>query len=161
MKKGRILNSELNWLIGTVAHGDIVFVSDAGMAIPENTKRIDLAIERDLPDIPTILKLINDELNIEKVAIAEEQKIYNAPLHNEILHIYRDMPVEIELLPYSRIIAEYLPKARAVVRTGAFSPWGSVVIFPGIDAAQWYDKEGLVVPEMYKKRVEFGRLKKD
>lgn len=153
MKKGRILNSDLNELIGILAHGDLIFVSDAGMAIPQDIRRVDLAIERDLPDITTVLELINSELNIEKVAIAEEQKIYNSPLYNDILDIYKDTLIDIELVPYEKLKEEYLPKARAVVRTGAFSPWGSVVLFPGIDAAKWYEKDGLIVPDMYKKRV--------
>lgn len=157
MKKGRILHRDLNNLIGNAAHGDIIIVSDAGLAIPQNIWRIELAIERDLPDVAGILKLINEELIVEKVAITAECKENNAPHYNDVVNIYKDMPVMMEIIPHEKLITDLLPRAKAVVRTGSFCPYGNVVIYPGIDAPKWFEREGLKVPEFYKNRVMKGK----
>lgn len=154
MKKGRIIHKDLNNLIGCAAHGDIIIVSDAGLAIPDSIWRIELAIERDIPDVISVLRLLNEELIIEKFSITEECRINNAPHYNGVLDVYRDMPVMSEVIPHEKLINEILPKAKAVIRTGSFSPYGNVVIYPGIDAPKWFEKAELVVPPFYQNRVK-------
>ena len=58
MKRGRILNAELNHAIASMGHGDLMIVCDAGFPIPDTAWRIDLAIEKDLPDLGQVLSLI-------------------------------------------------------------------------------------------------------
>jgi len=154
MKKGRILHKDLNDLIGSAAHGDIIIISDAGLAIPAGTRRIELAIERDFPDIVTILKLLNEELIVEKVSITEECKENNAPHYNDVLNVYKDMPVMMDVIPHSTLITDLVYRAKAVIRTGSFTPYGNVVIYPGIDAPKWFERDGVKVPDFYKNRVK-------
>jgi simple sugar transport system permease protein/D-ribose pyranase len=45
-------------------------------------------------------------------------------------------------------------KAKVIVRTGAFDPWGNILLYSGVDAPVWFSKPGLKVPEVYQKRVE-------
>ena len=51
MKRGKLLNSELNHAIASMGHGDLMIVCDAGFPIPDDVWRIDLAITRDVPDL--------------------------------------------------------------------------------------------------------------
>ncbi len=154
MKKGRILHKDLNELIGSAAHGDLIIVSDAGLAVPNGTPRIELAIERDVPDIVTILKLLNEELIVEKVSITEECRENNAPHYNDVAEVYKDMPVMMETIPHSTLIADLVYRAKAVIRTGSFTPYGNVVIYPGIDAPKWFERDGVKVPPFYQNRVK-------
>ncbi len=154
MKKGKILNSGLSSLIGNVAHGDLVIISDAGLAVPKGTERIDLAIERNMPNICHILKLLQEELIVEKVQITNECKVNNRPHYDDVRAIYENEDVIFEDIDHSLLISKLVYKAKAVVRTGSFCPYGNVVIYPGIDAPKWFEREGLTVPPCYQSRVK-------
>lgn len=45
-------------------------------------------------------------------------------------------------------------KAKVIVRTGAFDPWGNILLYSGVDAPVWFSKPGLNVPKEYQQRVE-------
>lgn len=152
-KNGKILHKDLVALIGRAAHGDMIIVSDAGLAVPSHIERVELAIEKDYPDIPKILRLLQDELIVEKVLITDECRENNRPHFDAVSDIYRDDIAVLETIPHEKLLSEILPMVKAVVRTGAFCPYGNVVLFPGIDAPEWFSKEGLDVPDFYKKRV--------
>jgi D-ribose pyranase len=154
MKKSGILHKDLNNLIGSIAHGDFIIVSDAGLAIPKDVWRIELAIERDLPEITQILKLLKEELIVEKVCVTQEMKENNNPLYKDILEVYKDMPVVMETISHEKLITELIYKAKAVIRTGSFTPYGNTILYTGIDAPKWFEREGLKVPEFYKDRVK-------
>ena len=80
MKLGSILNKDLNEAIAAMGHGDLMIVCDAGFPIPRDAWRIDLAIKQDLPDLKTVLELINGDMYAEKVVWAEEVAQYNPNL---------------------------------------------------------------------------------
>jgi D-ribose pyranase len=153
IKKKGILNSELNALIGRLGHGDHFIVSDAGFAIPRGLKRIDLAIEKDSPSILRILDLLNEELYIEKVGIAEEMREYNPKLFDRIMKLYSNIMIEFETVPYKMISGEIAKTAKAIVRTGSFEPFGEIVIYPAVNAEEWFLRDGVKIPENYKKRL--------
>jgi D-ribose pyranase len=156
MKKGKILNKDLNEAIAMMGHSDIIIISDAGFPIPETgVKRVDLAITADCPDIMTILELVTDDFIYEKCYVAEEQKINNPLLFSKILkQIDR---CQVETIPHSQIIEEYKMKAKVIVRTGAFEPWGNIILVSGVDAPLWFQKEGTKVPDYYADRAEYKR----
>lgn len=153
MKRGRILNRDLNEAISSMGHYDLLIIADAAFPIPETCRRIDLALEKDVPDILTLLDLIGSDFIFERVVVAEEQKAYNNQLFQQI-QARCGKGVKLETWPNEKILKELAPTAKVIVRSGAFSPWGSVCLFSGIDAPRWFDKEGLVVPEFYRERVE-------
>lgn len=153
MKRGGILHKDLNELIGSLAHGDHIVVSDAGLAVPKGVQRVELAIERDYPDVIRILRLLKVELIVEKVQITQECRDFNRPHYDDVLRVYEDEPVIMEVVTHADLLADILPRAKAVVRTGAFCPYGNIVLYTGIDASKWFEREGLVVPEFYKNRA--------
>jgi D-ribose pyranose/furanose isomerase RbsD len=112
-----------------------------------------LAIERDIPDIVTILKLLNEELIVEKVAITQECCDNNAPHYNDVVNVYKDMPVMMETISHSVLVSELVYRAKAIIRTGSFTPYGNIVIYPGIDAPKWFERDGVKVPPFYQNRV--------
>jgi D-ribose pyranose/furanose isomerase RbsD len=153
MKKGRILNSHLNALLGRIGHGDLIVISDAGMPVPTGTEKIDLAVEKDYPDIVSVLEVLLSDMIYERVVVAEEQKKYNPLLYSKISpHIKR---CGIDLLPHEELFSDLLPKATAVIRTGSFEPWGNIFLVSGIDAAAWFEKEGVSTPDYYQERASY------
>ncbi|MDR0363043.1 MAG: D-ribose pyranase [Planctomycetota bacterium] len=157
MKKGRILNKRLNQIIADMGHGDLLVISDAGFPVPNDEKRVDLAIEADKPGIFEILDLIVSDLVYERCIVAEEQKKFNQPLYGQIEGLIDRCP--IETLPYDDFMALAKSSAKYVVRTGALEPWGNIILCSGIDAPVWFQKPGVITPDFYKKRASYKEKK--
>lgn len=153
MKAKGILNKDLCALIGELGHGDVIIVSDAGFAIPKNARRIELAVEKDSPTVLRILELLKEELIIERYALAEEMKEVNPVMLKKYQDVYANSTIVGEFVPHSMLSGEIASKAKAVIRTGSFQPYGSIALYPAIDAVEWYKAEGVQVPEFYRDRV--------
>ncbi len=157
MKKHGILNKQLMDAIMDLGHTDVILIGDAGVPISDSKKRVDLAITEDYPTIDLVLNLVMDEMIFEKVVVAEEQKKFN-PIHFqniERLTKNRYETMEVDVLSHEDFFAEYLPKAKYIVRTGDFMPWGNVALVAGIDAKKWFKKDGVIVPDYYEERTKY------
>jgi ABC-type ribose transport system, auxiliary component len=154
MKKKGILNKDLMTAIMSMGHTEVMIIGDAGVPIGDDAQRIDVALCEDVPTIEQVLELVMNEMIYEKVVVAEEQKLYN-PVHYEHVKALTDR-CEVETMSHEELFATYLPKAKFIVRTGNFMPWGNVVLTAGIDAPKWFQKEGCVAPDYYEARVNYN-----
>jgi len=152
MKSGKLLNAELSYAIASMGHTDLMIVCDAGFPIPSDAWRIDLAIVPDVPDLETVLTAISEAFIAEKVSYAAEMVENNPPLYQKVKRIFSAS--DHEPIPHEQILSEMAAKAKVIVRTGAFDPWGNILLYSGVDAPVWFAKPGLKVPEAYQKRVE-------
>lgn len=152
MKRSNLLNSELSRAIAAMGHGDLMIVCDAGFPIPSDVWRIDLALVPDVPDLETVLTAIAGDFIAERVSFAAEMAENNAPLLAKVQRIFSDS--DFDPIPHAQILGEMAAKAKVIVRTGAFDPWGNILLYSGVDAPVWFSKPGLKVPEVYQKRVE-------
>ena len=153
MKKGRILNKYLNDAIADMGHGDLIIVGDAGFPIPDPAKRIDLAIEKDKPGIVEILELLISDFIYEACIVAEEQKSFNPLLFQQVSRLADRC--KVETIPHAELISTMPARAKYIVRTGAFEPWGNVILRSGVDAPVWFQKPGTVVPDYYADRATY------
>jgi D-ribose pyranase len=153
MKRSRILNKYLNIAISDLGHGDLIVISDAGFPIPDDAKRVDLAIEKDVPGIGQILELVMSDLIYEECIVAEEQKSFNKPLFDKISAL--STRCAVTTMTHEELISTMPTKAKYIVRTGAFEPWGNVILRSGVDAPVWFEKPGTVVPSYYQARAEY------
>lgn len=153
MKSGGILNRDLMRAISDMGHTQIMVIGDAGVPVPDSATRIDLALAEDIPTIQQVLKYIMEEMIYEKVIVAEEQK-KNNPKHFEAVCTLSKR-CKVETMPHEKLFSTYLPKAKYIIRTGSFEPFGNVVLQSGIDAPKWFAKEGCLVPGYYEERVEY------
>lgn len=151
MNRGKLLNSELSHAIASMGHGDLMIVCDAGFPIPSSAWRIDLAIVQDVPDLETVLSAIADSLIAEKVAYADNLPINNKPLEDKVHRLFPD--ADYEMIPHATILSEMAYKAKVIVRTGAFDPWGNVLLYSGVDVPKWFSKPGVVAPDYYAKKL--------
>lgn len=156
MKKFGILNRKLNDAIASLGHTDIVLITDAGFPLPYDaqpgTISVDLAIAQDLPDIPTVLKLVNNEVIYEECYVATNQRDYNPRLFEAVNGIVKRCPVRP--IEHEKIM-EMSKRAKVIIRTGNFSPWGNIALVSGIKAAEWFGKPGVVTPDFYVDRVKY------
>lgn len=152
MRRGLILNSELGHAISSMGHGDLMIVCDAGFPIPSSVWRIDLALTQDVPDLETVLTAISQELIAEKVAYAAEMADNNPVLLGKVKRIFADS--DLATLPHSQILTEMAYKAKAIVRTGAFDPWGNILLYSGVDVPKWFSKPGTIAPDYYAAKMK-------
>lgn len=151
MLRGGILNSELNHVLASMGHGDLLIVCDAGFPIPRNAWRVDLAITRDFPDLVPVLEIIAGAFISEKVMFAHEVITNNAPLHRNLERIFAE--AWLEPIPHQTILTEMAAKAKAIVRTGGYNPWGNIVMVAGTDPFAWFSNSEIVMPTFYHERI--------
>lgn len=151
MKRQGILNAELCGAIGAMGHGDMMIVCDAGFPIPATTKRIDLALIQGVPTLEQVLEAVAAELITEKVIFAEEMKANNPPLHKAVERIFG--PEDIATVSHADMLTQMAGRAKVIVRTGDFNPWGNIALVSGVDAPRWFDRADVVTPPDYQKRI--------
>ena len=129
MKKTTLLNAELSYTIATLGHTEMLVVADAGLPIPPETARIDLALTQGVPGALETLRVILEEMKVEKAVLAEEVKAYNP----QFLEAARQLlpGVTLEFVAHSQFKA-LTRDARAVVRTGEFSAYANIILISGV-----------------------------
>lgn len=129
MKKTRLLNSEISYMIARMGHFDTVCVCDAGLPIPEGPKRIDIALEAGVPSFEQALEAMLSELCVQRVFIASEMSSKNSELYRAMRE--RFTGAEIVEMPHG----EFKVKTKAcvaVVRTGETKPYANIILESGV-----------------------------
>lgn len=129
MKKTTLLHAELSAVIARLGHGDMLVIGDAGLPIPDGPLRIDLAVTANLPRFIDVLGAVLSEMQVESAVIAAE-----LPLRNQAVDA--ELRGELGAIPLSMMSHEQFKalsaKARAIVRTGEFSPYANVILRAGV-----------------------------
>ena len=152
MNRSRLLNAELSHAIASMGHGDLMIVCDAGFPVPSTAWRIDLAIVPDVPDLETVLTPISEHFIAEKVSYADTLPVHNAPLLRKLERLFAG--ADFETVTHDAILKEMAAKAKVIVRTGAFDPWGNILLYSGVDVPAWFSKEGVVAPDYYARKLK-------
>ncbi|WP_226013252.1 D-ribose pyranase [Halomicrobium salinisoli] len=148
-----ILNAELSHAIASMGHTDVLMVVDAGFPIPDDAWRIDLALTRGVPRLFDVLEAVHEELVPERVLYAEDVPEMNPEMDERLRTLYEGSGAELETTAHETIL-EHGERAKAIVRTGDFVPWGNVVIECGTDPKDWFADESVTMPAEYERRYE-------
>lgn len=130
MKKTTLLHSELSQLISSLGHMDKIVIGDAGLPIPKEVQRIDLALKAGIPGFIDTLETVLTELCVEKAMIASEMKDNNASNYEKLIRLLGDTP--IETVTHEQLKAMMKKEAVAVIRTGEFTPYANVILQSGV-----------------------------
>jgi D-ribose pyranase len=129
MKKTPLLNTALSELIASLGHGDMVVIADAGLPIPAETYRIDLALTRGVPGFIETVRTVLSEMQVERVIIANETTRVSP-------QVLQDLQALLPGVPFEQVSHDELKdlchRARAVVRTGEFTPYANVILVAGV-----------------------------
>ena len=129
MKRSGILHPELAFRIASCGHGDLVCIADAGLPIPPETPRIDLAYALGQPGFFNVLEAILPELAIEGAVWAEEALARSPMLAGRLETLFQQTPHE--RIPHEEF-KKLLPDVRFVVRTGECTPYANVLLRCGV-----------------------------
>lgn len=129
MKKTALLNSEIVTVISKMGHTDMLAIGDCGLPIPNETKRIDLALIKNLPTFIDTLKSVLIELQVEEVIIAEETKNISPQLMEDIVKEIGE--VKITFISHEDLKGT-LKECKAVIRTGEQTPYANIILKSGV-----------------------------
>ena len=137
MKKARLLNGPISRVVALMGHTDSLCIGDAGLPIPSEAERIDLAVQRGLPTFLDVLAAITSEMSVEAVFIADQTRILQPDFHDEILRALRNLEKEqgnhIEIAYGDHEELKQKTRAcRAVVRTGECTPFANIILYAGV-----------------------------
>jgi D-ribose pyranase len=129
MKRTPLLHAELSEVIARLGHGDLLVLADAGLPIPDGPRRIDLAVTANVPRLQDVLAAVLSEMQVEGAVIADELAPANPGVHAQLLR-------QLGALPVATLSHEHFKTAtrdaRAIVRTGEFSPYANVILRAGV-----------------------------
>ncbi|MGN6526730.1 MAG: D-ribose pyranase [Burkholderiaceae bacterium] len=129
MKRTFLLHAELSEVIARLGHGDLLVIGDAGLPIPDGPRRIDLAVSRDVPRFHDVLAAVLSEMKVESAVVADELAGHNAVVNMELRRQLHGMV--LEAVPHADF-KSMTRTARAVVRTGEYSPYANVILRAGV-----------------------------
>lgn len=128
-KSGRLLNARLAGLLTELGHTETLVIADAGLPIPPGVERIDLALVPSVPGFIETLKAVQVEFAMEAAVIAEEMATRAPELHEKTLGLLGDLP--LTAVPHEQF-KRMCASARAIVRTGEFTPYANVILVAGV-----------------------------
>ena len=129
MKKTGIINQPISSVIAGLGHTDTLVVADAGLPIPAETLRIDLALTENIPTFLDTLRVVLTEMEVERAIVAEEMLDVSPQLYEAIKEMLGDVPIETVT---HLILKEQTRSARAAIRTGEFTPYANVILAAGV-----------------------------
>ncbi|AAM23504.1 D-ribose pyranase [Caldanaerobacter subterraneus subsp. tengcongensis MB4] len=129
MKKTELLNSEISEVVARLGHKDLLVIADSGLPIPDNVKRIDIALTKGIPSFRDTLNTVLTELGVEKAYVAREMIDKNKKLYLELSEQFGDKLVIID----HEQLKEMCKNAKAVIRTGEYTPYANIVLESGVE----------------------------
>lgn len=129
MKKTTLLNSQISEVISKMGHKDALAIGDCGLPIPDDTKRIDIALIKNIPGFIQTLKCVLTELQIEEVIVAKETFEVSPNLFNEIKKAIGD--VNVTFITHEELKSQ-LKDCKAVIRTGEQTPYANIILKSGV-----------------------------
>ena len=129
MKKSGILNPAVSRVLASTGHTDTIVVTDAGLPIPQNVERIDLALIENVPRFLDVLKVVIGELEVEKIILAEETQKVSPAMYSEIMKLFPGVPVET--MPHVEF-KKKTRECRAAIRSGEFTSYANVILVAGV-----------------------------
>ncbi|MFC0995411.1 D-ribose pyranase [Pasteurella multocida] len=137
MKKNALLNAPLSQIIATLGHTDSLTICDAGLPIPKQVERVDLALSAGVPSFLQTFHAVVTEMFVERAIIAEEIKEKNpkilTALLNSLAQLEQQQGNQIEVQYVSHdTFKTYTHASKAIVRSGECSPYANIILYSGV-----------------------------
>ena len=129
MKKIGIINQPIAAVIAGLGHTDTLVIADAGLPIPAEMQRIDLALTQGIPTFLDTLRVVLGEMQVERAIVAEEMLTVSPQVYQAVKALLGNLP--IETMPHVAF-KQQTHAARAVIRTGEFTPYANIILVAGV-----------------------------
>jgi D-ribose pyranase len=129
MRETGIVNREICDVLSTLGHTDEMIVCDAGFAIPNGIRTVDISLGENKPTVPEVLAELRKHFSVEKLIISEDTRKYVPPRFVELSASFGpEIPVETVSQHKLRNRAR---QVKAVIRTGDFTAYSNLLIVSG------------------------------
>jgi D-ribose pyranase len=125
------LNGQLARVISELGHTDTIVVTDAGLPIPAQVERVDLAVREGLPHFLELLDAVLAEVKIEGAVASSEIKTASPKLLEELQQRLTERGVELQFVPHVEF-KKATKGCRAAVRSGEFTSYANVILTCGV-----------------------------
>jgi D-ribose pyranase len=129
VKKSGVLHHTLSEIIAAMGHTDMLVIGDAGLPIPKQTRRVDLALSPGIPGFNETVEAIMQELVVEQVIVADEMSEVSPAAYDRLRQTIGD--VGVKQVTHEQL-KQLCGEAVAVVRTGEFTPYANAVLVAGV-----------------------------
>lgn len=129
MRRTGLLHAELLGLIAGLGHGQTLVIADAGLPIPRDVRRIDLAVRSGLPGFLAVLETVLEAGVFEAGSIATELAETNPDLAGAVAA--RLGEARIDRVPHEAL-KQLAAAGVAFVRTGECTPYANIVLRAGV-----------------------------
>jgi D-ribose pyranase len=129
VKKIGIINQPLSSVIAGLGHTDTLVIADAGLPIPRETLRIDLALTAGIPTFCDTLRVVLEEMCVEQAIVADEMLEMNPKVYLSVKELLGGVP--IKAVPHATF-KEQTRTSRAIIRTGECTPYANVILVAGV-----------------------------
>ena len=130
MKKKGVLNSDISRVLSYMGHTDRIAIGDCGLPIPDEVERIDLALAFGVPSFMDTLRVVVEDMKVEKIVLAQEIKEQNPKVLQEIEELFKDQNIEVEYVSHQKLKHQTLD-CKAVIRTGETTPYANIILQSG------------------------------
>jgi D-ribose pyranase len=131
MKKIGTQNRHLSRVIASMGHTDRLVICDVGLPIPEGKEVIDLALTTNIPRFMDALRVVLEELEVERATVAEEMGTISPQLRNEVIQALDGIELDVVSHDaFKQMTAE--ASTIAIVRTGEATPYANVILSSGV-----------------------------
>ncbi|MDR4949593.1 D-ribose pyranase [Neobacillus cucumis] len=131
-----VINREIAAEMAKMGHTDMMMIVDAGLAVPNSTKVIDLSLSVGVPTTLEVLDAILQYFSVEKIIYSKATREVSPTREKEFLRRFNEN-VDVEVIPHDYFRDEMTKKAKFVIRTGDFTA-NSNIILVSAGGPRWY-----------------------
>jgi D-ribose pyranase len=136
MTETGILNRDIAAEIAKMGHTDKMLIADAGLAIPNTTKVIDLSLSENIPTAVEVLKIILKNFSVESIILSQATLDVSPSREAEFKACFEgNIPCQVVSHPYFR--DELTKDVKFAIRTGDFTA-NSNIILVSAGGPRWY-----------------------
>lgn len=130
MKDQGLLHPQLSRVLAELGHGDLLGIADAGLPIPAGVERVELALTRGVVPFEAVARVVLAELRVQAMILADESRSACPHLVERLVAL---APGVEQRWVSHEALKRTSQTARAIVRTGEFTPYANVLLVSGVD----------------------------
>ena len=136
MTETGILNREIAAEMAKMGHTDRLLIADAGLAIPNTTKVIDLALAENVPTTVEVLRVILKHFSVEGIILSEATHTVSPSREKEFKDCFvGDIPCE--MVTHSHFRDDLTHTVKFAIRTGDFTDNSNIILISA-GGPRWY-----------------------
>ncbi|MBD7965089.1 D-ribose pyranase [Fictibacillus norfolkensis] len=129
MKRHGILNSHISKVLSDLGHTDLIVIADAGLPIPSDVPRIDLALTLGVPSFTDVVSAVSNDMVVEQVILASEIKEKN---EKTLTFMNETFPESEQKFVSHEAFKQLSKQAKVVIRTGEVTPYANCILQAGV-----------------------------